>query len=314
MATKDPRGRARPAAAPKSPAAPGSPAGALRLSGVTVERSGRTILHPLDWEVGPHDRWVVLGPNGSGKTTLLQVAGARLRPSRGCVSIVGERVGRCDLRTVRARVALVSAATVRLIRPDLTVHQVVVSGRDGALSPFWHRYADEDWAAAAHSLSRVLGSEEAPPLDTPFGVLSEGERQQVLIARSLMCSPELVLFDEPAAGLDLGARERLAVQLGSLAADPEVPAVVLVTHHLEEVPPGFTHAMLLRGGRLLAAGRLEEVLTGALVSACFGVGVEVERRKGRWWARAAPHADGASRTAPARSPRSTATCGGHRSS
>jgi iron complex transport system ATP-binding protein len=264
---------------------------AVRLVGVRVERNGRAVLGSLDWEVGPRDRWVVLGPNGSGKTTLLQVAGARLRPSRGDVSILGERVGRCDLRSLRARVALVSAATARLIRPELSVHEVVVSGRDGALAPFWRRYSEEDWTAAADSLARVLGGAGTPLLGTAFGVLSEGERQQVLIARALMCAPELVLFDEPAAGLDLGARERLAVRLGALACDPEVPAVVLVTHHLEEVPPGFTHAMLLRAGRSLAAGRLAEVLTSTLVSECFGVGVEVVGREGRWWARAVPRPD-----------------------
>ena len=249
---------------------------AVVCSGVSVVRDGRTVLHAIDWVVGPADRWVVLGPNGSGKTTLLQVAGARVRPSSGAVSVVGAHVGRCDLREVRARVALVSGATLRALLPSLTPREVVVTGRDAALYPFADRYTDAHWAAADRLLRRVMGPERVPPPHASFGVLSEGERQQVLIARALMCDAELLLFDEPAAGLDLGARERLVTRMGSLASDPTVPAVVLVTHHLEEVPPGFTHAALLARGRLLAAGRLEEVLTGLLVSECYGVGVDVE--------------------------------------
>ncbi len=259
---------------------------AVSLSAVSVVRDGRTILDSIDWEVGPKDRWVVLGPNGAGKTTLLQVAGARLMPSRGTVSVVGERFGRSDLRTVRAKVSLVSGATLRALSPTLTCREVVVTGRDGSLYPFWRRYTDEDWVAADRMLQRVMNGASVPPRGAPLGVLSEGERQQVLIARALMGRAELLLLDEPAAGLDLGARERLVTQMGSLAADPYVPAVVLVTHHLEEVPPGFTHAALLAGGRLLVAGALDEVLTDATVSKCYGVRVTVERNGDRWWAHA----------------------------
>ena len=259
---------------------------AVCFSGVSVVRDGRPILESIDWEVGSKDRWVVLGPNGSGKTTLLQVAGARLMPSGGTVSVVGEQFGRSDLRTVRARVSLVSAATERALRPSLSAREVVVTGKDGALYPLGHRYSQEDWAAADRTLERVMGPEAAPLSDAAFGVLSEGERQQVLIARSLMGAAELILLDEPASGLDLAARERLVARLGALACEPGVPAVVLVTHHLEEVPFGFTHGLLLAAGRVLAAGRLEDVLTGPLVSRCFGVRVHVEQRDGRWWARA----------------------------
>ncbi|HTX63681.1 MAG TPA: ATP-binding cassette domain-containing protein [Acidimicrobiales bacterium] len=253
---------------------------------MSVLREGRPILHEIDWRVGAKDRWVVLGPNGAGKTTLLQIAGARLMPSRGAVSVVGERFGRCDLRTVRARVSLVSGATIRALHPTLTARQVVVTGRDGSFFPFWHRYTDEDWDAADGQLDRVRGPGSVPPADVPFGVLSEGERQQVLLARALVGRAELLLFDEPAAGLDLGARERLVTQIGSLARDPDVPALVLVTHHIEEVPPGFTHALLLSAGRLVAAGPLEQVLTGSLVSKCYGIRVDVGRNGGRWWAHA----------------------------
>ena len=249
-------------------------------------RDGRPILDAIDWEVGRAERWVVLGPNGSGKTTLLQVAGARLMPSRGSVSVVGERFGRSDLRTVRARVSLVSAATVRALRPYLSAREVVVTGRDAALFPVPHRYTEEDWAAADRVLARVVGHGAAPQLEAPFGLLSEGERQQVLIARSLIGAAELILLDEPAAGLDLAAREHLVARISSLASDPTVPAMVLVTHHLEEVPSGFTHGLLLAGGRLIAAGRLEEVLTGPLVSKCYGLTVHIERHGDRWWAHA----------------------------
>ena len=259
---------------------------AVCFSGVSVVRDGRPILESIDWEVGSKDRWVVLGPNGSGKTTLLQVAGARLMPSRGTVSVVGEQFGRSDLRTVRSRVSLVSAATVRHLRPFLSVRDVVVTGKDGALFPLGHRYTQEDWATVDRVLERVMGPGATSLSDAAFGVLSEGERQQVLIARSLMGTPELILLDEPASGLDLAARERLVARMGALAGEPGVPALVLVTHHLEEVPPGFTHGLLLAAGRVLAAGRLEDVLTAPLVSACFGVRVHVEQRDGRWWARA----------------------------
>lgn len=259
---------------------------AVSFSEVSVVRDGRSILHAVDWDVGPEDRWVVLGPNGSGKTTLLQVAGARLMPSRGSVSVVGARFGRSDLRTVRARVSLVSAATVRLLRPFLSARDVVVTGRDAALYPIPHRYTEEDWAAADRALWRVAGPDAISLRAAPIGVLSEGERQRVLLARALMGTAELILLDEPAAGLDLAARERLVAQLGSLASDPSVPAMVLVTHHLEEVPPGFTHGLLLAGGRRVAAGPLEEILTPSLVSECYGLRVEVARRGGRWWAHA----------------------------
>lgn len=257
----------------------------ISLAGVSVVRSGRPILDGVDWEVGPRDRWVVLGPNGAGKTTLLRVAGGRLFPSRGTATVVGERIGRTDLRTLRTRVSLVSGATLRALRPSQTAREVVVTGHDGALDAVWRRYTEEEWDAADRMIRRVvLGADHLA--DAPFGVLSEGERQQVLIARALMGAPELILLDEPAAGLDLGARERLVAQIGSLASDPTVPAMVLVTHHLEEVPPGFTHGALLAGGRLLDAGRLEDVLTASLVSRCYGVPVNVEQNGGRWRAHA----------------------------
>ncbi|HTZ09435.1 MAG TPA: ATP-binding cassette domain-containing protein [Acidimicrobiales bacterium] len=275
------------------------------LSGVAVVRDGRAILEDVDWEVGRAQRWVVLGPNGSGKTTLLHVAGMRLLPTRGTVEVLGERYGRTDARALRTRVALVSQALLRSLRPSLTAHDVVLTGRFAALEPWWHRYgaaehdrADELLAAAG---LEALGARE-------FGVLSEGERQQVLLARALMGRPELVLLDEPAAGLDLGARERLLARLAALAGDAGAPPLVLVTHHVEEIPAGTTHAALVRGGRMVRAGPVAAVLDSEAVSACYGVTVEVREEAGRFTARAAPSAP--SPRARVRAHRATSAPGG----
>jgi iron complex transport system ATP-binding protein len=261
---------------------------AVLLEGVAIVRDGRAILDDVDWRVRDGERWVVLGPNGSGKTTLLTVAGARLWPTRGVVEVLGCRLGRVDVRTIRPRVAFVSGAVVRQLRPGITAREVVVSGRHGALETWWHRYSDEDRAEAERLLddSGVGGPDGIAGRE--FGVISEGERQQVLLARALMARPELLLLDEPAAGLDLGARERLLLRLERLVADPSVPPVVLVTHHTEEIPRGITHAALVSGGRLHSAGPLEEVLTSGGVSDCFGVPVTVGCDDGRWWSRAVP--------------------------
>lgn len=275
---------------------------ALRLRGVSVIREGMALLDGVDWEVALGARWVLLGPNGSGKTTLLQVAGARVLPSRGTAQVLGARLGRVDMRALRGRVAMVSGVLARQLRPSLSAREVVVTGRDGALDPHWRAVGEEDWRAAdealervglsgAHSRGSAGGFDESGCCrgcveDRQFGVLSEGERQHVLIARALVGAAELVLLDEPAAGLDLGARERLVARLAALAADETVPALVFVTHHVEEIPPGFTHAALLRGGRMVSAGPIESVLTSESVSACFGTPVNVGRRAGRWWASA----------------------------
>jgi iron complex transport system ATP-binding protein len=261
--------------------APARPA--IALAGVTVTRDGVSVLDDVDWTVGSAERWCMLGPNGSGKTTLLQVAAARLWPSAGDVEVLGARLGRVDVRTLRPRVALVSGAVTRQLRPDLAARDVVASGRHGALETWWDRYTVADWERADHLLERGGVGHVG---DRAFGVISEGERQQVLLARALMADPELVLLDEPFAGLDLGARERLLVQLSALAGDPESPPLVLVTHHCEEIPPHFTHGGLLRRGRLVAAGPLRDVITSERVSDCFDVAVAVGCTDGRWWSRA----------------------------
>jgi len=255
----------------------------IALQAVGVRREGTVVLDGIDWTVGQGERWVILGPNGSGKTTLLTLAGARLWPTSGSVEILGSRLGRVDVRTLRPRIALVSGSVTRQLRADLLAREVVVSGRHGALETWWHTYSAEDWAEA----DRLLEETGFAAIGTrPFGVISEGERQHVLLARALMSRPELLLLDEPAAGLDLGARERLVSRLGALATDPNSPTMVLVTHHCEEIPRGFTHAGLVRQGKLVAAGPLEDVITSSLVSTCFDLAVTVGQRDGRWWSRA----------------------------
>jgi iron complex transport system ATP-binding protein len=259
------------------------PTPVIALDGATVRREGVSILAGVTWLVRRDERWVILGANGSGKTTMLQVAVARLWPTAGTVEILGELLGRVDVRTLRPRISLVSGSVTRQLRADLPARDVVVSGRYAALETWWHTYTDEDWAEADQLLDQA-GMRAIGPRS--FGVISEGERQQVLLARALMGRPELLLLDEPAAGLDLGARERLVSRLGRLAADPAAPPMVLVTHHCEEIPPGFTHAGLVRQGALIAAGPITEVVTSERVSACFDVSVRVGSDDGRWWSRA----------------------------
>jgi iron complex transport system ATP-binding protein len=255
----------------------------IALRDIDVRREGVPVLSGVNWDVRAGERWVVLGPNGSGKTTLLSLVGARLWPTAGVVEILGSKLGRVDVRTLRPRISLVSGSVTRQLRADETARDVVMSGRYGALETWWHRYTQDDFDRADQLLTDAgMGS----IVDRPFGVISEGERQQVLLARALMGTPELLLLDEPAAGLDLGARERLLFRLGTLAADPTCPTMVLVTHHCEEIPTHFTHAVLVRGGSLLATGSLASVITSDLVSECFGVSVSVGCDGGRWWSRA----------------------------
>ncbi|HEY7917117.1 MAG TPA: ATP-binding cassette domain-containing protein [Acidimicrobiales bacterium] len=260
---------------------------AVELEHVSVVRSRMPLLDDISWVVGRRERWALLGPNGSGKTTLLKVVGSSLWPTRGVVEILGARLGRVDMRELRRRIAVVSASVSRTLRPGLPALDVVLTGRHAALETWWHEYSEQDREEARALLSDA-GFGGAGFAERPFGLLSEGERQQVLLARALMGRPELLLMDEPAAGLDLGARERLLGHLASLAGDASVPPLILVTHHLEEIPPGVTHAALLRGARLVAAGPVGSVLTGDAVSEAFGVNVVVERRDDRWSARAAP--------------------------
>jgi iron complex transport system ATP-binding protein len=257
----------------------------IRVDGVSVVRDGTALIEDITWEVRAGERWALLGPNGSGKTTLLRVVGSALWPTRGVVEILGERLGRVDMRVLRQRIATVSASISRSLRPELSALDVVLTGRYAVLETWWHEFSTDDRAEADRLLRRAgFGGDSFD--GRSFGLLSEGERQQVLLARALMGRPELLLMDEPAAGLDLGARERLVGQLSALADDPSVPALVLVTHHLEEIPAGITHAALLRDGSMVASGPVDNVLTSSVVSDAFGIDVAVEHSAGRWSARA----------------------------
>ena len=255
----------------------------LRLSGVTILREGATLLDAVDWVVAEGERWVVLGPNGAGKTTLLQLAAATLYPSRGTVDVLGERLGAVDVFELRPRIGLASAALAERLPARERVGDIVLTASYAVVGRFRERYDALD-SARADELLHVLGV--AHLRERRFGTLSEGERKRVQIARALMADPELMLLDEPASGLDLGGREDLLRRLGELVRDPYAPALVLVTHHVEEIPPGVTHALLLRAGRVVASGPLAATLTAANLSACFGLPLVLERYGPRWSARA----------------------------
>ncbi|MCW2673133.1 MAG: iron complex transport system ATP-binding protein [Frankiales bacterium] len=254
------------------------------MSGVSVVREGATLLSGVDWVVEEGQRWALLGPNGAGKTTLLAVAAAALFPSAGTVTLLGERYGEADLGELRTRVGLSSAALSDRVPPHERAVDVVVTAAHGVLGRWSSGYDPADVARASELLARV-GLRAF--VDHRFGSLSEGERKRVLLARALMTDPELLLLDEPAAGLDLGAREALLRLLTRLTA-AGAPPTVLVTHHVEEIPAGTTHALLLSRGRVLAQGPVASVITGPLLTQAFGIPLQVQSVDGRWTARSGP--------------------------
>ncbi len=262
-----------------------SPDAVVHLDQVGVRRGDTHLLRGIDWTVELDERWVILGPNGAGKTTLLRLAGAYLHPSTGTIHLLGERLGGVDVFELRPRIGFTSAALAQRIPPGETVADVVVSAGYAVIGRWREEYDPADHARAL-GLLRQFGV--AGLAQRTFGTLSEGERKRVQIARALMTDPELMLLDEPAAGLDLGGREDLVARLSALAADPDAPALVLVTHHVEEIPPGFTHAMLMRDGGIVAAGLLEQVVTADNLSETFGIPLAVDRIDGRYFARARP--------------------------
>jgi iron complex transport system ATP-binding protein len=251
---------------------------------VSVIRGGNHLVRGLSWQVELDERWVVLGPNGAGKTTLLNLASGRLHPTRGVAWVLGERLGRTDINELRTRIGLTTGQFAERIPPEERVLDVVVTAAWSVVGR-WRESYDQQDVARARALLAQLGM--ATLADRTFGTLSEGERKRTQIARALMTDPELMLLDEPAAGLDLGGREDLLGRLTELAEDPDAPAMVLVTHHVEEIPPGFTHALLLREGTVVAAGLLGETMTAENLSKTFGLPLVVQRSGDRYTARAA---------------------------
>jgi iron complex transport system ATP-binding protein len=246
---------------------------------VLTARTGARMVGPIDLRIPAGERWALLGPNGSGKTSLLLLAGARRQPIHGTVDVLGERLGAVDVRILRRRIGHVSHRLGDTIRPAMPALEVVLTGMRGALESWLTEFAGGERAEARRLLEQVGCAALA---ERPIGTCSQGERARVLLARALAAQPELLLLDEPAAGLDLPGREALVAALDRAAA----PTLVLATHHLEELPPSITHAALLREGRLVAGGPVDDVLQAGPLAACFGIDVHAERRDGRWTARA----------------------------
>ncbi len=261
-----------------------NPDAVLQFVGVSVRRGQKVLLDRLDWTVEVDERWAVLGPNGAGKTTLLQIAAALLHPTEGTAYVFGERLGSVDVFELRPRIGFSSAALAQRIPAGERVLDVVVSAGFSVIGRWREAYGRLDVRRAAALLERFgvgdLGERN-------YGTLSEGERKRVQIARALMTDPELLLLDEPAAGMDLGGREDLIARLTRFNDDPDAPASVLVTHHVEELPPGITHVLLLRDGAVVASGLAGHVLTDEHLTATFGLPLHTWRRSGRWFARAA---------------------------
>lgn len=258
----------------------------LKLSDVTFVRDEREILAPLTWKVSAGERWLILGANGSGKTTLMRISAMYEHPSSGTVELMGEQLGRTDVRQLRRKVGYLSASLTAQLRPELRCLDVVMTAKFAALEPWWHRYSTEDEAQATRCLDRMGVAWTA---HKSLGTVSSGEQQRVLLARTLMNQPGIMLLDEPSARLDLGGREQLVQALSELTLDPAQPPLLLVTHHLDEVPPGMTHVLMLRNGLAIAKGPLGPTLTSEALSECFGLPLQLERRAdGRFSAWNAP--------------------------
>lgn len=258
-------------------------ANVLQLTDVSVVRDGNTILDGVSWTVDSSQRWVILGPNGAGKTTLLQLAAAQLHPSSGTVQVLDDELGRTDVFDLRPRIGFASSALARKVPDDELVLDVVMTAAYSVTGRWNEQYEDVDERRARRVLAEWKLEDFA---GRRFGELSDGERKRVQIARAAMTDPELLLLDEPAASLDLGAREELLQLLSGFAAESESPAMVMVTHHVEEIPPGFGHALLLAGGTVRAAGPIEDVLTSDQLTATFGLPLTVTSENGRYTARA----------------------------
>ncbi|MBL3700279.1 ABC transporter ATP-binding protein [Leucobacter luti] len=257
----------------------------LRLNDVSYVRDRRPILDGITWSVDDSERWVILGPNGAGKSTLLKLATSADHPTSGTVEVLGERLGKIDVFELRNRIGFVSSATGRRIPPTEPVRDIVLTAAYSVEGRWNEEYEDIDVRQAERILEEWdLGGYA----DRTFGTLSDGERKRALIARAVMTDPEMLLLDEPSASLDLGARERLLQMLSGFAASPASPAMVMVTHHVEEVPPGFTHVLMIRDGAIQAAGPIRDTLTAANLEATFGMPFELTETGGRYAAVARP--------------------------
>ncbi len=257
---------------------------ALEFTDVVVRREGRNIIDHVDWRVDDEQRWVILGPNGAGKTTLLQLADTLMHPTAGTVTVLGETLGRTDVFEVRPRIGFASSAMAKRVPRDETVLNTVLTAAYSVLGRWNENYEDIDERRAL----RVLGDWRLDHLaDRTFGTLSDGEQKRVQIARAVMTDPELLLLDEPTASLDLGSREELLALLSGYASSPTTPAMLMVTHHVEEIPVGFTHVMLIRDGSVVAAGPIADTLTAETLTDTFGMPIVLSSEDGRYAARAA---------------------------
>lgn len=250
------------------------------MAGVCLRRSGKEILRDVDWRMGRGEHWAIIGANGSGKTTMLQIAGGILFPTAGKVEVLGGRFGACDLFQLRRRIGWVSSALLARMPASETVREIVVSGLKATFG-LVYEYSEADRELAESTIARVGIADR---MDAPFGVLSQGEQQKTLFARSMMAEPELYILDEACSGLDLSARESFLRVVEEVMAGGRA-GVIMVTHHIEEIPTGITHALVLKSGRVLAAGPVEKCLTSAALGDAFAIGVTVERKNGRFWAR-----------------------------
>lgn len=256
---------------------------ALELRGISLHRDTNTILDDVSWSVLPGEHWIILGANGSGKTSLVRIAALYLHPSAGEVVVTGERLGDTDVRSLRRRVAYMSAAFATELRPQLRAFEIVMTAKHAALEPWWHTYDDADHNRAVACLDRLGVAHLA---DREVSTLSSGEQQRVFLARTRMTDPAVVLLDEPSGRLDLGGREQLVRAIDeSIAADPGL-ASAIVTHHVDEIPTRSTHLLALKRGRAIARGPIGNVLTDELLTETFEFPLRVERRDdGRFSAR-----------------------------
>ncbi|WP_051077936.1 ABC transporter ATP-binding protein [Corynebacterium lubricantis] len=254
----------------------------IDFRGVEVRRGGKTLIGPVDWQVELDERWVIIGPNGAGKTTLIKIAGAQEFPSAGTAFVLGEQLGKVDLRDLRASIGMTSAAFAHRIPDEEKVGDLVISAGYSILGRWREDYDEMDYEQASEKLEQ-LGAMHL--IDHTWGTLSEGERKRVLIARAIMTDPELLILDEPGAGMDLGGREDLVTYLGDLALDPDSPAIIMITHHVEEIPYGFTHAMLLDEGNVVAQGLIDDVMTSANLTTAYHQPIELNKVDGRYFAR-----------------------------